>query len=188
MRVTSLPMRVKQKQKLSLPGIVYCSLILLTSCQPASTAKSEIFPFLFPQEQHDFRFVDLGVAQDSIKERELIEPSHEDLLGLAYDFRSPDSQTLIHVEYYYPEGREENKLKSILANIRFSDPLQCELLYNNCQRLFNRRYGTSVSGEYGKESWQEARAEGILEAHLILSESQTVLSVNILLVPGQSFP
>ena len=104
-------------------------------------------------------------------------------MGLSYH-HSLEGQIDAFIDYYVFADQGENKVRAIQCDIRFPDPLSSDEVYQECQRAFNRRYGPAVQGSYGSESWQEARAQGVLEAHLRLSESQEVLSINLLLVPN----
>ncbi|MFK7972650.1 MAG: hypothetical protein AB8F95_19925 [Bacteroidia bacterium] len=139
--------------------------------------------FLFSSTTHDFRYINLQTPLYDIKRSEPQEPIQEDLLGLSYTYTIPQGP-VVYLDYFLDEARSNEGVKSIQANVRFKDAVECDEVYKACQRLFNRRYGASTQGSYGRESWQQLRAEGLLEAHLRLSELQTVLSINLLLVPN----
>lgn len=125
------------------------------------------------------------MSLDSVRTTEAARILSEDLLGLAYALDVEGLKEPASIEYYFPENRENDALKSIAANMRFKDPRQAEMLYEECRTHFNRKYGASVSGSLGVESWQQRREKGLMEAHLRLSELEAVLSVNLLLVAGK---
>ncbi|MEZ4688101.1 MAG: hypothetical protein R3B47_19185 [Bacteroidia bacterium] len=155
------------------------------ACSSQASQTSLAFSALFPNQAFDFRNVNLGMPLDSVRKAESMRPVSEDLLGLSYRLDLRNLKEAASLEYYFPENRELDALRAIVVNLRFRDTRQAELLYRDCQHLFNKKYGPSVSGSQGQESWQESHENGLLEAHLRLSELESVLSINILLIAGK---
>ena len=136
-----------------------------------------------------FRGTILGDQIERALAQEAASPTHQDKLGLSYEFLL-EKEIRMFVDYYSDNlkgGQPNNRIISIVANIRMEDEVETARLYNEMESYLNLKYGVA-NGGYGGFTWNAFTLHtNNMEVRLKLNDDKRSITLNFIDIQPQQF-
>jgi hypothetical protein len=147
-----------------------CLILLGWSCKRESK-HSELFEKILKESAGGtFRGIDLGMGLAAAKEKEGIEPKHDDQWGYVFEYGLGGKKKYF-VEYVCRDP-EAKKVNSIVVNVFLEEKAEASDLFSEMESYLRNRYGVA-DGNLGNLRWVDEEIN-LIVALRMLDDKKTI--------------